>query len=142
MNEPHLTSGRQIARGLRRAYLMMHRQTQLLLSPHDLTADQYVPLTLLVLEDGVTQNEITQRASSDANTVRAMLVLMEGKDLIYRRPHDNDRRARLAGEGPLRRRVHPRPLAPRRRHHARLEGGRLSGAGVVAGRASGGSGEA
>lgn len=72
----------------------MHRQTQALLSQHDMTADQYVLLALLCGEDGITQNELTTRASSDPNTVRAMLVLLEGKGHVVRKPHKSDRRAR------------------------------------------------
>jgi DNA-binding MarR family transcriptional regulator len=106
MSEQHLTTGRDIARALRRAYALMHRQTQSLLLPYDTTADQYVLLALLNMEDGVTQNEITLRASSDPNTVRAMLVLMEEKGLVVRRPHDKDRRARRVFITPRGRRLH------------------------------------
>lgn len=59
-----------------------------------MTADQFVLLSLLADEDGVTQSALTLRASSDPNTVRAMLVLMEGMGLVARKPHDTDRRAR------------------------------------------------
>lgn len=76
------------------AYALMHRQTQSLLSRYDMTADQYVLLAILSIEDGVTQQELTKRAASDPNTVRAMLVLLEGKGLVARKPHATDRRAR------------------------------------------------
>lgn len=76
------------------AYALMHRQTQALLTKHDMTADQYVLLALLNVEDGVTQQELTRRAASDPNTVRAMLVLLENKGLVARKAHDTDRRAR------------------------------------------------
>ena len=72
----------------------MHRQTQALLSLYDITADQYVLLALLNEEDGIIQSELTQRASSDPNTVRAMLVLMEKKGLVIRKSADADRRVR------------------------------------------------
>lgn len=89
-----MTTGKDIARNLKKAYALMHRQTQSLLSKHDMTADQYVLLALLSIEDGVTQQALTQRASSDPNTVRAMLVLLEKKGLIVRKAHATDRRAR------------------------------------------------
>lgn len=89
-----MTTGKDIARSLKTAYAVMHRQTQSLLSQHDMTAEQYVLLALLCTEDGISQNELTARASSDPNTVRAMLVLMEGKGLLVRKPHESDRRAR------------------------------------------------
>ena len=88
-----MTTGKDVARGLKIAYALMHRQTQSLLSRHDMTADQFVLLALLSLEDGVTQNELAHRAASDPNTIRAMLVLMEDNGLVIRKPHENDRRA-------------------------------------------------
>jgi DNA-binding MarR family transcriptional regulator len=88
-----MTTGRDIARGLRRAYALMHRQTQSLLSQYDMTADQYVLLALLSLGDGITQKELTLRARSDPSTIRAMLVLMEDKGLVVREPHETDGRA-------------------------------------------------
>jgi DNA-binding MarR family transcriptional regulator len=88
-----MTAGKDVARGLKIAYALMHRQTQALLSRHDMTTEQFVLMALLNLEDGVTQNELAHRAASDPNTIRAMLVLMENSGLVIRRPHENDRRA-------------------------------------------------
>jgi DNA-binding MarR family transcriptional regulator len=89
-----MMSGRDIARGLRQAYMLMHRQTQSLLSGYGFTAVQYVLLALLKIEDGITQQELTRRASSDPNTVRATLLLLERDGLVVRRSHRMDRRAR------------------------------------------------
>jgi DNA-binding MarR family transcriptional regulator len=89
-----MMSGRDIARGLRQAYMLMHRQTQSLLSDYGFTAVQYVLLALLKIEDGITQQELTRRASSDPNTVRATLLLLERDGLVVRRSHKMDRRAR------------------------------------------------
>lgn len=89
-----MMSGRDIARGLRQAYMLMHRQTQSLLSDYGFTAVQYVLLALLKIEDGITQQELTRRASSDPNTVRATLLLLERDGLVVRRSHRMDRRAR------------------------------------------------
>jgi DNA-binding MarR family transcriptional regulator len=58
------------------------------------TADQFVLLSLLADEDGITQQQLVRRASSDANTVRAMLVLLERRGLVSRRRHPTDGRAR------------------------------------------------
>jgi DNA-binding MarR family transcriptional regulator len=74
--------------------MLMHRQTQSLLSGYGFTAVQYVLLALLNNEDGVTQQELTRRASSDPNTVRATLLLLERDGLVVRRSHRTDRRAR------------------------------------------------
>jgi DNA-binding MarR family transcriptional regulator len=89
-----MTTGRDIARGLRTAYMLMHRQTQSLLSGYGFTPVQYVLLALLKIEDGITQQELTRRASSDPNTIRATLLLLERDGMVVRRSHKTDRRAR------------------------------------------------
>jgi len=89
-----MTTGHEIAMGLRAAYLLMHRQTNSSLAPFGMTADQFVLLALLAEKDGITQQELTQRASSDPNTIRAMLVLMENNGIVARDLHPTDGRAR------------------------------------------------
>jgi DNA-binding MarR family transcriptional regulator len=89
-----MTSGHDIAMGLRAAYWAMHRQTEVRLTGRGVTADQFVLLALLAERDGITQQELVRRASSDANTVRAMLVLLESRGLVTRGRHPTDRRAR------------------------------------------------
>ena len=84
----------QIPLRLRAAYLAMHRQTDACLAKHGATADQFVLLTLLERQDGVTQQELVRRASSDPNTIRAMLVLLEKRGLVARKEHPTDGRAR------------------------------------------------
>jgi len=71
----------------------MHRRTNALLASLDVTAEQFVLLEVLIRQDGITQQEISRRADSDPNTVRAMLLLMEKNGLVERRPHETDRRA-------------------------------------------------
>ncbi len=89
-----MTSGHDMAMGLRAAYRAMHRRTEAGLARRRVTADQFVLLALLAEQDGITQQELVRRASSDANTIRAMLVLLESRGLIARRRHSTDRRAR------------------------------------------------
>lgn len=89
-----MASGHDIAMGLRTAYWVMHRQTGACLARCGVTADQFVLLALLAERDGVTQQELVRRATSDANTVRAMLMLLERRRLIARERHPTDRRAR------------------------------------------------
>ena len=99
------------ALGLRTAYLAMHRQTDACLATSGCTAEQFVLLGLLAREDAVTQQELVRRASSDPNTVRAVLVLLEERGLVARVGHPTDGRARsvtLTGKG---RRLHRRQLA-------------------------------
>jgi DNA-binding MarR family transcriptional regulator len=78
---------------LRAAYLTMHRQFQRLFRAEGATADQFVLLTLLAEEDGITQKELVSRSFSDANTITAMLRRLERRGLIRRRPHASDGRA-------------------------------------------------
>lgn len=94
--------GHEIAMALRAAYWAMHREADALLQPHGVTANQFVLMSILAGEHGLTQQELVRRASSDANTVRAMLVLLERRGLVSRRPHATDGRARavaLTAEG-------------------------------------------
>ena len=88
-----METGHDIAMGLRAAYLSMHRQTNSHLAPFGLTADQFVILALLTEKDGITQQHLTRLASSDPNTIRAMLVLLEKRALVKRRRHPTDGRA-------------------------------------------------
>jgi DNA-binding MarR family transcriptional regulator len=86
--------GHELAMAIRRAYLEMHRQTDALLAPSGITADQFVVLATLAEGDAITQSELVTRTSSDPNTLRAMLVLLERRRLISRRRHPTDGRAR------------------------------------------------
>ncbi|MGE5293417.1 MAG: MarR family winged helix-turn-helix transcriptional regulator [Solirubrobacterales bacterium] len=89
-----MASGHEIAMGLRAAYWAMHRRTEAGLAACGVTADQFVLLSLLTRQDGITQQELVRRASSDANTVRAMLVRLENHGLVTRDKHPTDGRAR------------------------------------------------
>lgn len=87
-------TGHDIAMGLRSAYWAMHRRTEACCAECGVTANQFVILAVLSEEDGITQKHLGQRASSDANTIRAMLVLLEHRGLITRKRHPGDGRAR------------------------------------------------
>ncbi len=89
-----MTSGREIARALRAAYLALHRQTNDCFATNGVTADQFVLLSALADADAVTQQELVRRVSSDPNTVRAMLLLLENRGLVTRERHPADGRAR------------------------------------------------
>jgi len=88
-----MTEGQELARALRAAYWAMHRRTNALLQPHGVTADQFVLLSRLADEDAITQQELACRASSDPNTVRSMLVLLQKRGFVQRLQHDSDGRA-------------------------------------------------
>jgi DNA-binding MarR family transcriptional regulator len=89
-----MKSGREVARALRAAYLALHRQTNECFAADGVTADQFVVLSALADADAVTQQELVRRISSDPNTVRAMLLLLEGRGLVARGRHPADGRAR------------------------------------------------
>jgi MarR family transcriptional regulator, lower aerobic nicotinate degradation pathway regulator len=88
-----MTSGREIARALRSAYLALHRQTNACLASDGVTADQFVVLSALADKDGVTQQDLVRRVGSDP--VRAILLLLEGRGVVAREPHPADGRARF-----------------------------------------------
>ena len=79
---------------LRRAYLTVHRTAQAHFSRFGVTVDQYVLLSLLAEEDGITQKELSSRMCSDGNTITAMLCLLEQKGFIQRERCSADGRAR------------------------------------------------
>jgi DNA-binding MarR family transcriptional regulator len=101
---------RELPRLLRSAYFAMHRVSDAHFSRHGVTADQFVLLACLAEQDGVTQQELARRASSDPSTVRAMLVLLEGRGLVSRERRPDDRRARVVRLTARGRRLHERLL--------------------------------
>lgn len=89
-----MASGREVARALRTAYLALHRETNACFATAGVTADQFVLLSALADTDSVTQQDLVRRLSSDPNTVRAMLLLLEARGLVARESHPADGRAR------------------------------------------------
>jgi DNA-binding MarR family transcriptional regulator len=83
-----------IPMSIRAAYLSMHRQSELNALKHGITANQFVLLMLLAEEDGISQRDLVERAFSDPNTIRAMLVLLEKQGLVERDQHPEDGRKR------------------------------------------------
>ena len=93
MAKPDMERSHGLAMGLRMAYWALHRRTDESLARRGVTANQFVLLALLVEEEGITQQDLVLRASSDPSTIRAMLVLLEKKGLIVRNQHTGDGRA-------------------------------------------------
>lgn len=90
-----LGSEHAIAMALRSAYWSLHRSTDTLLGSMGVTAHQYVILELLADHGPSKQSELVQLASSDPNTIRAMVVTMCKQDLVERVKHPTDGRAWL-----------------------------------------------
>jgi DNA-binding MarR family transcriptional regulator len=101
-----MATGHEVAMALRAAYLAMHRRSDAALARHGVTADQFVILAALAGGDAATQRELARRTSSDPNTVRAMLVLLEKRGLIARGPDPADRRVRTVVRTPKGRRAY------------------------------------
>ncbi|SRR5579883_2918770 len=89
-----MSTGHDLAMSLRCAYLVMHRLADASLARFGVTADQFVLLAALAESDALTQKDLARLICSDASTVRAMLVLLEGRGLVSRDPHPSDGRAR------------------------------------------------
>src|SRR5262249_31221805 len=78
----------------RGAYLTFHRMANAYFGQFGVTADQFVVLTLLADEDGVTQRDLVEQAFSDANTIGEMLTRLEKKQFVRRERHPKDGSAR------------------------------------------------
>jgi DNA-binding MarR family transcriptional regulator len=95
-----MDNGPELPRLLRSAYFAMHRVSDAHFSGHGVTADQFVLLACLAEHGAVTQRELARHASSDPSTVRAMLVLLEGRGLVSRERDPGDGRARVVALTP------------------------------------------
>ena len=94
--------GHELGMLLRKAYLSFHRRANSWMLDQGVTADQFVLLTVVAREPGITQVSIVERTSSDPNTVAAILRRLEQRRLVRREAHGRDRRARcvfLTAEG-------------------------------------------
>ncbi|MEI6232902.1 MAG: MarR family transcriptional regulator [Planctomycetota bacterium] len=84
----------EIPIALRAAYLALHRRSEAQFASHGVTADQFVLLATLERGHALTQRELARRMASDPSTVRAMLVLLESRELVRRDTHPTDARKR------------------------------------------------
>jgi DNA-binding MarR family transcriptional regulator len=89
-----MSAKNEIPRALRAAYLALHRRCDARFAHYGVTADQFVLLATLARGHALTQRELARRMPSDPSTVRAMLVLLEGRGLVQRNIHPSDSRAR------------------------------------------------
>ena len=86
--------GHELAMLLRKAYLTFHRRANARIIRSGVTADQFVALTMIAQEEGITQVTLVERTASDPNTVAAILRLLERRGLVRREAHAVDGRAR------------------------------------------------
>jgi DNA-binding MarR family transcriptional regulator len=99
---------RDLPRLLRAAYFGMHRISDAHFASHGLTADQFVVLACLAEQDAIMQKDLARLACSDPSTIRAMLVLLEGRGLVARTRNPDDSRARMVTLAPKGRRLFDR----------------------------------
>jgi MarR family transcriptional regulator for hemolysin len=100
--------GHEFAMLLRKSYLTFHRRVNARVHKSGVTADQFVVLTELVREQGIAQVTIVERTGSDANTIAALLRLLELRGLVRREVHERDARARRVFLTPAGRRAQRR----------------------------------
>lgn len=93
MLNPEIKRWHEVAMSLRLAYWAMHRHSDACLMKRGVTANQFVLLALLAEADGIMQQELVRRASSDPSTIRAMLVLLEKQGFVSRGRDPEDGRA-------------------------------------------------
>jgi len=80
---------------LRRAWYSMNQALRRRILHLEITPDQFTALRILgeMEGKGLSQRELTEKMSSDPNTVASLVERMETNGLIQRRPHEKDRRA-------------------------------------------------
>ena len=100
-----MTSRAELPMALRAAYLALHRRSDARFASDGVTADQFVLLATLDRGHALTQRELARRMPSDPSTVRAMIVLLEGRGLVARDAHPTDARARTVALTPAGRRA-------------------------------------
>jgi len=79
--------------GLRAAYSMLRRGSNLALAPLGISSDQYVLLAVLAREEALTQQDLVRRCFSDTATLGSMVGLLEARGLLAREPDPEDGRA-------------------------------------------------
>jgi DNA-binding MarR family transcriptional regulator len=81
-------------RHLRRVFLSICRCGDVVFGPYRLTTEQYALMRAVLLEPGIRQSEITDRIFAEANTVTAMVTLLENRGILRRKPSPTDERVR------------------------------------------------
>jgi DNA-binding MarR family transcriptional regulator len=84
-----------IPQRLRRAFLSISRFGDSLLSPYGLTSDQYSLLLAVYREPGIRQADLGDAMFAEANTITAMVSLLEKRGLLRRKASPTDGRAKL-----------------------------------------------
>ncbi len=88
-------SRRRLPPLLRRAWYGLNQTFRRRIVHTGVTPDQFTTMRILREGEpiGMTQRELTERMSSDPNTVASLLARMSEAGWVERRPHERDRRA-------------------------------------------------
>jgi DNA-binding MarR family transcriptional regulator len=84
-----------IPQRLRRAFLSIARFGDSLLSPYGITSDQYSLLLTVYRGPGIRQADLGDAMFAEANTITAMVTLLEKRGLLRRKASPTDGRAKL-----------------------------------------------
>ena len=84
---------RRLPRLLRRAWYGLNQAFRRRIAYLGITPDQFTVLRTLLEKEGMTQRELAQAMTSDANTIASLVERMELAALLQRQPHEKDRRA-------------------------------------------------
>jgi DNA-binding MarR family transcriptional regulator len=88
---------------LRRCWFNLNQTFRRRIAHLGLTPDQFTAIRTLLEGNprGMTQRELSDLMSSDANTIASLLERMETGGLIERKTHEHDRRAKRIGLKPV-----------------------------------------
>ncbi|WP_339308340.1 MarR family transcriptional regulator [Paenibacillus sp. FSL H8-0317] len=78
---------------VQRAALKLNNYYQKVVTPFDITVDQWEILVVLWEQEGITQKDLAERLHKDQTNVARMLFKLEKKEFIYRVIHETDRRS-------------------------------------------------
>jgi DNA-binding MarR family transcriptional regulator len=97
---------------LRRCWFNLNQTFRRRIAHLGMTPDQFTVIRTLLEGNprGMTQRELTDMMSSDANTIASLLERMETGGLVERKTHEQDRRAN---------RIHLKPVGKRKYEEAR-----------------------
>ncbi len=101
-------AGHEFGMLLRKAYLGFHRRANARMLKLGITADQFVALSVIAQDEGLTQIMLVEHTASDPNTVTAILALLERRGFVRRAVHAEDRRARCVFLTPAGRKMQQR----------------------------------
>ena len=83
-----------VVKRLRRAFLSICRCGDSILNEHGVTMDQYFLIRAVQKNAGIRQGDLGSEVSADANTVAAMVALLEKRGILRREACPDDGRAR------------------------------------------------